>query len=324
MRKGSSKDLARLQVNDPHFLPVIKPAGWRGREGAVCRPLADIHTAHMPLVTFAWDLADHRIFLTESLLAELETDLAAVDRQACHNLRRQAGTDFWHIRSFAYDGDELEVLFREAEHAATALLLPSLLEEAHRRLGSEELIFTAPSSCQLYAWNPELEPLARGLTAMQYGESVMEGTEPISGQLFLFMEGRLEAITEPLPGAAADAEPGSEASLVHQDWDLNPDTGELCITLDCRDLAEFVEQLDYHMSAVTSALPNLAGFSGQVRVVAVGVTNSEEIAEVFASLEAASQAISQRQRLRTMTGQPLRVRLRPEFSGGDKPRPYKG
>ncbi len=196
-----------LQLDDPHFLPALKPRHWRGRKASLTRKLlADDHEA-VPLVAYGWDAPDRTEFLTRAAAKAEGLSRKAVHKAALRNLARRVKKRRWKVDPLPFGDGEVSVAMVEGdEHTAAMVLLPKVLRGAHEALGAEQLVVGIPHRFGAWACDIALAPVVASLAQAQYAEAEEEGREPVTPALLVVQDGELVGIAvSPQEGDGAGA-----------------------------------------------------------------------------------------------------------------------
>ncbi len=183
------------------LLPVLQEAEWSGRELAVVRPLVDLDTEQMPLVSFAYDDASRRYTVTPSALEEEGRSQEALEWEAMAQLRRRPCD--WEVRARRDDGWP-EAVSLVDEFAASFVLDRERMQLGHQRLASPQAWLAIPSRGILVlraaGAKPDEEPdesAGRALEAWAKEAFSKALDTRVSPTVFLAREGEIVGVLAP-------------------------------------------------------------------------------------------------------------------------------
>ena len=205
-------------IGESSFLPVIKPRTWPGAAGSLTHPL--VQGAEGPLVSYGWDRGDRVLYHPLDAANLQRVHLAGVQHLAERAQREGLSWGEFNPSPDAGLGD-YRILYLADEHAPAHVILKPLMLEAHRRLGTNNLVAGIPDGQQLFVCDARFISHAFDLARGNYDEACAAGNQ-LSPDLFGVEGGEVKGLySSPLPAGATgpDEEDEDEEDEDEEDED---------------------------------------------------------------------------------------------------------
>lgn len=266
------------------LVPILHPAGWRGRRRCLTRKLLPtFRSRRMPIVAYG-RAGETAAYLSRKHAETNGIDLDRVERKALKNLVTRPGRPGWKPRKVQWGRRKAKVLIRRGDDlTASDLLSGKLLRQAQRWFASERLLVAMPTRKTMIAC-PEDEELAAGLEEW-VTERFFDAEEKRGPALFplvftsesgvlVSLDSLYEEADSDEPPVPGDIDSDTAAPGVADDevtWYRAPPlvvdddgVGTLVILLTCEGIDELLRAIAYELDAYTHVIGEMAGFEGPI------------------------------------------------------------
>lgn len=173
------------------LLPILNPAAWLSalRDPKISLPVHRPFVAGL-VVTYVFDLPQHRAYLSEELLSRLSSSgesLDAIHALALDNLRKR--TTRRHTQAFGMGAKTILACEVKDGYAATRVLLPDMMATWAERLPGRMLI-GVPNRDFLIAFG-DRDPQHVAAIAKQVRHDAKHRDHPLTAELLVWQDGRI-------------------------------------------------------------------------------------------------------------------------------------